>query len=138
MRISDWSSDVCSSDLQEILLDTRPCNANGVALLESIFADGGSGHLATDDHHGNGVHVSCGNTGDGSGQARTAGYQRNTDLVGRARLVVGRMDGSLLVANHHALAIVLLVDGVVQRIGRASCSERECKYVDFWLGAGRV
>src|SRR3546814_18173073 len=86
MRISDWSSDVCSSDLQEILLDTRPCNANGVALLASIFADGGSGHLATDDHHGNGVHVSCGNTGDGIGKARRSAERRvGTECVSTGR-----------------------------------------------------
>src|SRR3546814_19927245 len=36
MRISDWSSDVCSSDLQQALLPGRVCNAflNGLELLD--------------------------------------------------------------------------------------------------------
>src|SRR3546814_10772133 len=48
MRISDWSSDVCSSDLQgDILLEddgSTPVTSNGDAIILDI---GDSGHLLT-------------------------------------------------------------------------------------------
>ena len=67
---------------QEIMLDARPCNADGVAFLESILADRMAGHLAADDHHGNRIHIRRGDTSDGIGQAGAAGNQRDPDLVG--------------------------------------------------------
>src|SRR5690606_35177747 len=116
---------------QEIVLDAGPGNADRVAFLEGIFADGIAGHLTADDHHGNGVHIGGGNACDGIGQARAAGDQRNTDLVGRARIGVGRMYGSLLVANQNMLEIILFVDCVVNVQYRAARVAKDMVYALF-------
>jgi hypothetical protein len=98
---------------QEVVLDDGARDANGVALLEGIQANGGRGHLAGDDHHRNAVHVGRGNAGDRIGDARAGGDQRHTDVARGARIAVGRMHGRLFVAHQHVLDGVLLVESVV-------------------------
>src|SRR3546814_13634253 len=49
MRISDWSSDVCSSDLE------LPCFAAQLLVGEHVLDDA-AGHQRTDDHRGAGQH----------------------------------------------------------------------------------
>jgi hypothetical protein len=98
---------------QEVVLDDGPGDADGVALLEGVQADGGRGHLAGDDHHRDAVHVGRGNAGDGIGHAGAGGDQRHADVAGGAGIAVGRMHGSLLVAHQHVLDGVLLVERVV-------------------------
>src|SRR3546814_7296940 len=62
MRISDWSSDVCSSDLQAKL---TPKERPGQQLIHgwTIAIEGGSQQLHYTDHHGNGVDLIAVNGG---------------------------------------------------------------------------
>jgi hypothetical protein len=98
---------------QEVVLDDGPGDAHGVALLESVQADGRDGDLAGDDDHGDAVHVGRGNAGHGIGHAGSGGDQRHADIAGGAGVAVGRVDGRLLVAHQHVLDGVLLVKRVV-------------------------
>ena len=98
---------------QEVVLYAWASNTHGVALLESVFTNGVRGHLAADDHHGNGVHVRGGNTSNRVGQAGAAGNQCNAYLVRRARISICRMHSRLLMTNKYVFEVVLLVDCVV-------------------------
>ena len=98
---------------QEIVLHDGAGNAHGVALLKGIQSNGGSGHLATDDDHGNAVHVGRGNTGDGIGEARARRDQSNTDITCGAGIAVSGMHSGLLVTNQDVLNGVLLEEGVI-------------------------
>ena len=98
---------------QEVVLHDGAGNAHGIALLEGVESDGGSGHLATDDDHGNAVHVGRCNAGDGIGEAGARCDQSNTDIARGAGIAVGRMHSSLLVTNQNVLNGVLLEESVV-------------------------
>ena len=98
---------------QEIVFDTGSGDANGVAFLEGIQANGMRGHLTRDDDHGNRVHVGRGNTGHGIGQAWPAGHNADTGLFAGARIGVGCMNSRLLVSHQDVLDLVLLKDFVV-------------------------
>src|SRR3546814_1862137 len=102
MRISDWSSDVCSSDLQpathlveDALLHNRP---------DRIPIDREFPQMRHRHHRGKG---------------RMS--RRRKARVGHRRMV--EMDRQIL--RQHAV----VVDGGEQQIGRASCRERGCQYV---------
>ena len=88
-------------------------NAHGVALLESIETNGGSRHLATDNDHGNAVHVGRCNAGHCIGEAGARCDQSNTDIARGAGIAVGRMHSRLLVTNQDVLNGVLLEESVV-------------------------
>src|SRR3546814_19635896 len=99
MRISDWSSDVCSSDLQwadariELmnLLKAEPANAGALTLMARIqIASGG----------GVGAAATLARLGDGAASAEL------TDMRAEADMLRGQCE-----------------------IGRASCRERVCQYV---------
>src|SRR3546814_6459448 len=99
MRISDWSSDVCSSDLQQLLAD-------GHATGNHTF------------HHLNGW-----NTPD---EEYLRDIQQCRDLV-RSNLFrppYGRIRKSQIVKLRQSDNSMRLV-----KIGRASCRERVCQYV---------
>src|SRR3546814_14155746 len=117
MRISDWSSDVCSSDLVAFLVAgdqqrDRPMRTPA----SQVLADGG-------DEGGNGaLHV------DGTAAVKRA----VTDLAGEG---VDAPGGGIADRHHVGMTGVAEVRsfiaepgvGVVQ-IGRASCRERVCQY----------
>src|SRR3546814_14558626 len=100
MRISDWSSDVCSSDLER-----------------AGSSEAGGGEVA----------VGGGDGGDeamGLGQDLLAVEAGGHDLVLEQRLVgvahiLQRGGGGERLAGHHPTA----------QSGRASCRERVCQYV---------
>src|SRR3546814_5416030 len=100
MRISDWSSDVCSSDLELV-------SASGQRFVErsdprDVVADGGAAphrQLAADEVHG-------------------------LDAVGA---LVDRRDAG--VAEVLGDAGLLDVAHAAEQIGRASCRGRVCQYV---------
>src|SRR3546814_2501150 len=109
MRISDWSSDVCSSDLVALRSDRR---ARGIprAWLEEVVE-------LVFDSHPDGVVGRC--------VRREAAWRGADD-----RAVAGRSVGRLRPAaplDLHAVA----TSGARNRvaIGRASCRERVCQYV---------
>ena len=98
---------------KEIVFDAWPGNTDGIALLECVFTDGVRRHLTTDDHHRNRVHVGCGNASHGIGHARATGHQANAYFIGRTRISVGSVNGSLLVSDQNMFEFVLLVNRVV-------------------------
>ena len=98
---------------QEVVLHDRAGDAHGIAFLEGIKANSSSGHLATDNDHGNTVHVGRCNAGDSIGKAGARCDQSNTDITRGAGIAIGRMHSSLLVANQDVLNGVLLEEGIV-------------------------
>src|SRR3546814_18899818 len=110
MRISDWSSDVCSSDLRGIRIETRSgaqvvAPADGKVMFAGPFR--GYGQLLI-IAHGGGYH------------SLLAGFGRIARSVGQW-VLDGEPVGSMSAAQA----------GPVQagRIGRASCMERVCLFV---------
>jgi len=93
---------------QEVVLDAGPRDADRIALLEGVLADGVGRHLAGDDDQRNRIHVRRGDAGHGVGNARPGSDQADADPVRRTRIGVGRMDGSLLVTDQNVLDLVLL------------------------------
>src|SRR5690606_14423499 len=98
---------------QEVVLDARAGDADGVAFLEGVFADGRGRNLATDDDHGDRVHVGRRNAGYCIGCAGPTGYQRDAGFLRGSGISICRMDCSLLVTNQDVLKAILLVDFVV-------------------------
>src|SRR3546814_17493973 len=116
MRISDWSSDVCSSDLSlamtEVGVGSIRQRQDMMRLLEVRRVD----HLAGDLEHADA----------GVGGERIDDRLRARDLFGRRR--EGRIDRADLrgVDRHHAGKAVAPRAG--GKIGRASCRERVWQY----------
>src|SRR3546814_18509763 len=101
MRISDWSSDVCSSDLHRRMIDAEHGEAVEGDVLDEDLEAAMQRFLAAVELHVLGVDV--GDHGDGGGQLHEA-------AVALVRL------------DHHPVA-------GAEEIGRASCRERVCQYV---------
>src|SRR3546814_11676488 len=103
MRISDWSSDVCSSDLQ-----------GGRDVAEAAPVVGGGEH--PEQQQRGGQHGNCGARIDaehGRGEAAE-------------RLVAGEAEVEREIVHH---LDPNLGEEAELEIGRASCRERECMYV---------
>ena len=98
---------------QEVVFHDGPGDAHCIAFLKSIQTNGRCGHLATDDDHGDAVHVCRSNAGHRIGQAGPGGDQRHTDFAGRTGKAVGRVHRRLFVAHQHVLDGVLFVKRVV-------------------------
>src|SRR5690606_8363014 len=64
-----------------------------------IFTDLVGRYLTGQDHHGNGVHVGSGNSGDGVGGAGSGGDQNCTYLPGCSRIAISCVSGRLLVTH---------------------------------------
>ena len=105
---------------QEVVLDTGPGDADGVALLKSVFANRVGRHLAAKDHDRDRIHVGGGDARHGVGDPWATGDQADAYLARRSRIRVGCMHRSLLVANQDVLEFVLLVDRVVDVQDRAA------------------
>src|SRR3546814_11267344 len=106
MRISDWSSDVCSSDLLALHHQSGGAVQDGAALIRqrgaaAIGPMGGLDHLS---------HL-----------ARARARNRR-----EGRQVVLVQDGQALALARHPAAID---QQRMLEIGRASCRERVCTYV---------
>jgi hypothetical protein len=81
--------------------------------LESIQANGRRGHLATDDDHGNAVHVGSSNAGHSIGQTGARSDQGNANIASGTCIAISGMNCSLFVANQHMLNGVLFKESVV-------------------------
>src|SRR3546814_11168964 len=112
MRISDWSSDVCSSDLEHHQVGEAPERQRA---MDPVRVAGGSDRS---DRHPLEV-----------GLHRRGPAGAVVALVG---LVVAGATGPGVVGD------LVVVDGGDERveIGRASCRERVCKYVSISVAAG--
>src|SRR3546814_13685979 len=131
MRISDWSSDVCSSDLVETLRLLLVAIARQVRAPDeagrAIVADLHFKAAVADFQHRDGDDLVLARAGSGSGSGRSA----------TLKLLHAKRDALLLdvdVQNHglNRLALVVQVErvlagnapGDVRQIGRASCRAR--------------
>src|SRR3546814_7661260 len=100
MRISDWSSDVCSSDLNQILMGSELAAFLGVTIGDEIELL----HADTQDIH-----------------RRTITLNATKALIsGLFETGIDECDGALIVTSFNFLNT---------QIGRASCRERVCQYV---------
>src|SRR3546814_12574731 len=104
MRISDWSSDVCSSDLP-VRLKLSPGGVGEVVQEDRVLAGMQVVELAGLPHP---------HAGDAALQPCQGVVQGGVDHVARRVLLVGKE--------------MLELGGDVE-IGRASCRERVCQYV---------
>src|SRR3546814_17239057 len=122
MRISDWSSDVCSSDLgmSELVAYIE-------ALLERVRAEPGddlasalvqarSGDEALNDAE---LVAICVNLLFG-------GHETTTNLIGNSVLALIRHPDQAAMLREQP---DLINQAVEEQIGRASCRERVCQYV---------
>src|SRR3546814_15652249 len=107
MRISDWSSDVCSSDLPWRRASARRLGGEVAQAVAVGLVAGGVRHLADDVHH-EAAPV-------GAADARESGLQGDC-----LHLVHGAF-------VQDAVGVAELAAAV--EIGRASCRERVCLYV---------
>src|SRR3546814_11678155 len=116
MRISDWSSDVCSSDLT----DNRNRTATNV---RTIFSKNG-GNL--------GASGSVSHAFDRLGLITYPAKNGDADKVFEAALEAGAEDVSSSEEEHEiwtAQDALHEVAKALEQIGRASCRERVCQYV---------
>ena len=84
---------------QEIMLHAWSRYANSIHFLKSIFADGISRHLATDNYHGDRIHIGRSNACNRIGYPGARGDQRDPHLVSGTCVPVGGMYCSLLMTN---------------------------------------
>src|SRR3546814_9115536 len=156
MRISDWSTYVCSSDLTRLVAVTHMSNVFGVLTpLEAIvrlahekgvpvLADGTQAvvHHAIDvsaldvDFYALTGHKLSGPTGIGAHYAKPGWLERKPPMLGGGALVAtfGRDHVEYAAAPHKFEAgtpPILEAIGLVAalEIGRASCRARVCQYV---------
>src|SRR3546814_11261741 len=118
MRISDWSSDVCSSDLQRFGEAAHGDGNLGVDRPESPATRGD--HLA--------IQPLC--------RLELAQVIEQHRQVVPARRHVGVVVAQLRAARGDGLPVPRLA--FLQQIGRASVRERECQYVEISVGAGSL
>src|SRR3546814_13291366 len=111
MRISDWSSDVCSSDLflkltprGEMVLDTEYYSEEPVRV-------GGSGDDGEDDHGDD----ASGDGSAGSGSSHTPPAPPPEAIAPGGKPLSARLYDELAMQRR-------------AEIGRASCRERACQY----------
>src|SRR3546814_12699794 len=110
MRISDWSSDACSSDLREDLTDQRKkCGWAFVSLTGQII-DAASFIECGKDHFLDLLRHAVGN-------AFLSPFAR----IGQVCSAAPHSTCSLLTSRHHSTLLA--------KIGRAPCRERGCQYV---------
>ncbi len=98
---------------QEVVLHARPGDADRVALLERVLADGVRRDLTRDHDHRDRIHVGGGDAGDRVGHARAAGDEADPDLLRGTRVRIGRVDRCLLVPHEDVLDLLLLEERVV-------------------------
>src|SRR3546814_3783849 len=101
MRISDWSSDVCSSDLDKITVDGTSLRFSD-ATFAGVMSSGGASFASFNGTAGNLVAV--------------IGYAN-------AAIIAGTAYGS------EASGIRAATAAAFSKTGRASCRERVCQYV---------
>src|SRR3546814_14795918 len=118
MRISDWSSDVCSSDLPTILTDVQNSSA---IVQEEIF---GPVHVVLlFDEEEEAIRMANDSDFGLHGAVFTRDLERGFALAGRIR-------SGTLALNGYGITAVGPFGGVKSsEIGRASCRERVCQYV---------
>src|SRR3546814_11362101 len=117
MRISDWSSDVCSSDL-------------------SLDTGWSSGRIALKD--GAGIELNLTKPGDNTFKVFVFDSNGGPVSLREDKIVIARTAASIdAIPASHSVGVEardkvggrLRLDYLVREIGRASCRERVCEYV---------
>src|SRR3546814_20523478 len=91
LRISDWSSDVCSSDLQHRLAVRRRPSAlapppRHVGELEADHAPAVGGAAGGEEAYEGCVHRRAGDVGEGEGEQRRSGRRYDEELRWNVRM----------------------------------------------------
>ena len=108
-RLGDDAGQVLRAHDELVVLGDRAGDADRVALLERIRADGAGGDLAGDDDHGDRVHVGVAQRGDHVGGGRTARHHRHAGTAGDVGVALGHVARTLLVAHED------VADGALQK-----------------------
>ena len=98
-----------------IVLGAGPRDPDGVAFLERVIADEMGRDLSGDADDGNGVAQRIGEPGDRVGRARPRGHEHAADLAGRARIALGGVDRTLLVAHENVADVFLMEQRIIDR-----------------------
>src|SRR3546814_12607626 len=114
MRISDWSSDVCSSDLQKLGIGFRNRNADHAMLVENLR----QWQAGIDEEM----------PGAGVEPGEIARVEHDPRRIGVAPLDPYTMNIGLHLPYLQLLPPSGRITGS-QKIGRASCRARVCQYV---------
>jgi hypothetical protein len=112
-RLSQNSTEIFNVLDQVIVFGAGPGDSHNVHFLKSIVPDETGVHLPGEDHHGNRVHISRGNSRDGVGCTRSRGHQADADVACCASISVRGMNCALLVADHDVTDIThhqLIID----------------------------
>src|SRR3546814_14056800 len=130
MRISDWSSDVCSSDLN---VARQHLERDALVLLDAVDRCRGPVDLAARHEQA-----------AGGGHHQQAQYHCNHQFDQRETTLRCLRRGWQV---RHSWLVMLMSDGVevppvarsslhcTPKLGRASCRERVCQYVYILVGA---
>ena len=95
------------------MLHHRTGHTNHVGFLEGVIANPVRAYLTGQHHHGNRVHKSGGQAGNGVSGARPGGDHDHTRLAGGTGIAVRRMGSRLLVTNQNVADRVLLEQCIV-------------------------
>src|SRR3546814_14824615 len=144
MRMSDWSSDVCSSDLGKMDGERRAGRAEGGEAFARRHGAGPSGR-AGEDHRlaefGQRQFGADGGSGGGEGGDAGRDAERNADRFQPPQLLAhGRPDGQVdgMKARSVIPRLMGIDDDGDDQIGRASGRERVCLYVSIAVVAGSL
>ena len=116
----DHPGDVVGVFDQVAVLGEGSHRAGDVHFLEDIPAQQMAGHLAGDGHHGDGVHVGGGDTGNKVGRSRAAGYHAHTHLAADACIAGSHMARVLLGPYQSIFNLRVFLQGVYRRTDRCS------------------
>jgi hypothetical protein len=106
---------------QVVVLGAGPGDSGNIRLLEGIVADQHGGDLPGKDHHGNGIHVGRGQSGDGIGAAGAGGYDADADLAGGPGITVRGVDRTLFMTHQDMPDLLgILAHGMVQGQDRSA------------------
>ena len=121
---------------QEVVFHAWTSNADGVALLKCVLANGVRGHLPGDDNHWNGIHIGGCDAGNGVGDPRTRGHKCNARLTRGAGVGVGSVERCLLVTYQNMRERLLFVNFVVNdQHGPARIAEQKFDALGFKCAA---
>jgi hypothetical protein len=97
--LADHERDVLGLRDELVVLGHRAGDADGVALLEGVGADGPERHLAGDAHHRDRVHVGIAQRGDDVGRRRPRRHHAHTRPSRGVGETLGHVPRTLLVAH---------------------------------------
>jgi hypothetical protein len=92
---------------EEVMLNDGLGDVEDVGFLEGVFTKHPGNGLAAEDDHGDGVHLSGHQAGDGVASAGAGSDQNDGGFAGGASVAVGHVDSALFVADQDELHVGL-------------------------------